>query len=380
MMMLRRTLFGTRTGVVSTLPTPVALLLVGFLGAASSGCGEGGTLPTGSGPDPGTAPPPEATHSATVLPGLGGTRSNGWVINEAGLAAGWSNVSGGRAIRWSEAGVATDLLGADSGTRGINNAGAVVGWVRHPDGIQRGFVHVGEVRIDLENLDPGVIGVASAINDAGTVVGVGPSEDGPSAVVWRQASDGSYGAPLALGFGSPTQGPSINSRGDVAFSAYVWNLHRAVIWPVGPDGDYGDPIWLGRPVDGEYYAQDINDRGVVVGFRKQPWGGDSPVAVVWFPGDYDAPVDLGIGEAWSVNENNQIVGTTGGDLPVFGGAPRRAALWTIEADGSITGPEDLGTPSGYQYGAARHINEAGAIIGSSWGPGEVTATVWKPKN
>jgi uncharacterized membrane protein len=351
---------------------PMALLLA-FLVAAVVACGDGGGLPTEPDADPGTTPTPEATHTATIL---AGPQSNGWGINDAGMAAGWR---GGRAIRWSESGVATDITGADSGTRGINNAGAIVGWMRHPDGRFLGFVERDGVRIDLEKLQPGKSGTAHGINDAGTIVGVSNVDDGSSAVVWRRSPDGSYGVPHALGFGNPTQGPKINAHGDISFSAYVWGMHRAVVWRVGADGEYGAPIWLGRPADGNYYAMDLNDQGIVVGFRQLPWGTDPPVAVVWFPDDYDTPHDLGIGEAWSINESNQIVGTTGGNLPVFGGAPRRPALWTIEADGTITGPHDIGTPPGFQSGAARHINDVGAIIGSSWGPGDVSATVWTPK-
>jgi hypothetical protein len=355
-------------------------VLFAFLATAMIGCGDGRGLLTGLDPDPDTTPTPEATHTATTLSGLGGSQSNGWVINDAGLAAGWSNVSGGRAIRWSEAGVPTDMTGVDSGTRGINNAGAVVGWSRQPDGGWLGFVETDGVRIDLEMLQPGKSGTAYGINAAGTVVGVGNVDDRSSAVVWRRAPDGSYGAPHALGFGSATHGPKVNTQGDIAFSAFVGGMHRAVVWRVGPDGEYGEPLWLGRPADGHYYAMDLNDHGVVVGFRKLPWNDDPPVAVVWLPGNYDAPIDLGVGEAWAINGHNQIVGTTGGNLPSFGGAPRKPALWTIEADGTITGPQDIGTPSGYDSGAARHINAAGVIIGSSWGPGEVTATVWKPRS
>jgi hypothetical protein len=358
-----------------------AALPFAFLVAALSGCGDGRGHPTEPGPDAGTTPTPEATHTATTLPGLGGSQSNGWVINDAGMAAGWSNVSGGRAIRWSAAGVASDMTGADSGTRGINSAGAVVGWVRGADGILGGYVHLDGARIDLEMHHPLLGGWAGTINDAGTIAGTITVDNGTSAAVWRREADGSYGAPVALGsFGSPTETPTINARGDMAFSAMIWGMHRAIVWPVGNDGEYGDPIWLGRPADGHYYAKAMNDHGIVVGFRKLPWNDDPPVAVVWLPGDYDAPIDLGVGEAWAINNSNQIVGTIGGAVPAFGGVARRPALWVIEADGSITGPHNIGSPSGYLYGAARHINEAGAIIGSSWGPGEVVATIWTPKD
>jgi probable HAF family extracellular repeat protein len=361
-----------RAGSRNDAPRWRAVALAGLLAAGASSCSDRGTMLT----DPDTGTTPGDTYTAALLAAPGASRSNGWALNDAGVAAGWSDVAGGRAVRWQHGAAATDFLGADSGTRGINNAGAIVGWVRHPDGIQRGFVHVDGIRIDLEHLYDR--GHASAINDAGTVVGVGPTEAGTRAMVWRRGPDGSYGQPEALAFGSPTEGPHINARGDIVFSANIWGLHRPLIWPDGSNGGYGEPIWLGRPVDVGYYAKSMNDQGVVVGFRQSPWTDERPVAVVWLPGDYDNPIDLGIGEAWSINEKNQIVGTTGGNLPVFGGAARRPALWTIEADGSITGPRDIGSPTGYQSGAARAINDEGVIIGSSWGPGEVAATLWRP--
>lgn len=355
-----------------------ALVLVAVVAGGSTACDQGSPLPSEPSTDSVPGPTVQSSHSPTILSSLGGTQANGWVLNDTGVAAGWSDVSGGRAVRWSEEGAAADLLGRDSGTRGINNSGSIVGWVRHPDGVQRGYVHVEGVRIDLQKLEPDVAGSARDINDDGTVVGISVLESGTNAVAWHRAPDGSYGAPVALGFGNPTESPRINGRGDIAFSAYVWNMHRPLIWPIGPEGEYGEPVWLGRPADGDYYAMDINDQGIVVGARSQPRGGDPRVAVVWLPGNYDAPIDLGTGEAWAINEKNQIVGVTGGSMPVFGDLPRQAALWTVDADGSITGPVHLDPPSGYQHGGARDINEEGWIIGSSWGPGEAAATLWKP--
>lgn len=348
------------------------------LACGASGCADSATLTTDLGGEADTTSTVGTSHTVEILSSLSGTRSNGWVVNDSGIAGGWSGISGGRAVRWSDAGEPVDMLGVESGTRGINNDGSIVGWVRLPDGVQRGYIYANAVRIDLEKLEPDGPGSARDINNRGTIVGIGALGHGTNAVVWRRAPDGSYGSPVALGFGSPTQSPRINERGDIAFSAYVLNMHRPLIWPAGPDAEPGEPIWLGRPADGHYYAMDINDNGIVVGSRQLPWGEDPPVAVVWLPSDYDSPVDLGIGEARAINEQNQIVGTTGGSLSE--GEPRRPALWTVEPDGTISGPTDVGTPSGYLYGGARDINESGWIIGSSWGPGEVAATLWRPRN
>jgi probable HAF family extracellular repeat protein len=354
---------------------PMALLAT-VLMTGAVGCSDNGSLVNDL--DSNSTTGGEGAYSAILLATPGATASHGRALNDADVATGqgWFDLDGSRTMRWSE-GVASELLGAVSGTIAMNNHGAVVGWVRHEDGVQRGFLYADGIRTDLESLSPG-ISRAGDINDAGTIVGLGRTEDGPRALVWRRTPQGTYGTPLALEFGSPNQHPRINSRGDIVFSAAVWGGHKPAIWPAVADGSLGDPIWLGRPTDASYFAMDINDQGVVVGYRQYRFGDTPPTAVVWLPGDYDAPVDLGVGEAWAINEKNQIVGFTGGQFRGNPPGEGRPALWIVQADGSITGPHDLSTPEGYESGGATDINEAGVIIGTSWGPGELAATLWMP--
>jgi uncharacterized membrane protein len=311
-------------------------------------------------------------YQAIALGRLGATQSNGWAINDAGVVAGWASVSGGRAFRWSEADGMTALPGISS-SRGINSAGAIVGFFNHAGGFSAYVFHDG-VRIDLQALDTGTNSDAYRINDAGTVVG--RSATG-RAVVWRRGADGSYGAPLALGYRNSNQSPVINGRGDIAFTAFDVSrtgLNEPVLWRIQPDGSYGDALFLGRPAGGSYFVRDINDAGQIVGFR---WTGTIEMAVLWHPADYSAPIDLGIGEAWGINNHGWIVGGTGGNLPSLGGVPRRPALWVVDASRSVHGPYDIGTPAGFAYGAARAINDHGWITGSTWGPGEIMATLWR---
>jgi uncharacterized membrane protein len=343
-----------------------------LLALAPAACSDGGiTAPREGGP---TAPGlHEESHIASVLGSLGGGGSNGWAINEAGLGAGWSDVDDGRATWWSATGAAHDVLGLRSAARGINQAGEVVGHFYPATGFQA-FVFQAGVRTELEPLEPGRSSAAHGINDAGTVVGT--SGPGVRVVVWHRLPDGSYGQPVDIGPGGGAHGPRINGRGDVS-----WTAAGAEYWPAvalaEPGGGYGPPVWLGRPAGGSHHALGISDAGMVVGFR---WSGLVEVAVAWLPGNYDDPVDLGVGQAWAANRHGQIVGTSGGDLPAFGGQPRRPAAWVIEADGSISGPLDIGTPAGYASGGARSISDSGWITGSSWGPDPIRATVWRPKN
>jgi hypothetical protein len=307
---------------------------------------------------------------ATSLGTMGGLRSNAWAVNSAGMVAGWSDVGGGRSFRWSEAADMSDLLGLDSGIRGINSAGAITGYYRNASGTH-GFVFQNGVTTDLPPLAPGHVVVGTSINAAGSVAGTSSQ----FAVVWTRAADGSYGAPVSSGLRVTHGVAAINDDGTVAFSTRVDGLATPVLWRRAPGGSYSAPHLLARPLGGDYEVLAINNGGVLVGFR---WTGVNMMAVVWNPSDYDAPRDLSEGQAWGINSQNQIVGTSGGDLPVFGGAPRRPALWTLGAQGNITGPVDLGTPQGHASGGARDISDNGWIVGSSWGPGNVVATLWRP--
>jgi hypothetical protein len=313
-------------------------------------------------------------YEAITLGRLGGTRSNAWAISNAGVIAGWSNADGESAFRWTEADGMTALPGISS-SRGINTAGAIVGHNRHPNG-STAYVYADGVRTDLAALEPGSNTIAWAINDAGTIVGI--SDPVASAVVWHRRDDGSYGAPVDLGYRHRYERPAINERGDIAFT--VWGSfsgqHEPVLWEVQPDGSYGDAVFLGRPDGGSYVVRDINDAGLIVGFR---WTGSIEMAVLWHPDDYSAPIDLGVGQAWGINAHGQIAGVTGGELPTFGGQPRRAALWVVDASGSVAGPFDMGTPAGFQHAGARAINDHGWITGTAWGPEEIMATLWRPE-
>jgi hypothetical protein len=318
-----------------------------------------------------------ATVAVTVVEGflplalgtMGGARSNAWAVNDAGVVAGWADVSGGRPFRWVAGAGATDFLGLPGGTRGINAAGDITGYYNMAAGGQRGYVFRNGARFDLPPLQQGHSTSGISINDSGTVAG----RSHGWAVVWHRAEDGSYGQPVSLGLHSPSHDPAINNRGDVIFT--VWrNGFEPVLWRVQADGSYGEPLLLGRPAPGEYTARGINDAGSIVGVW---WNGVAEIAVLWHHANYDQPIGLGEGDAWAINARHQIVGTAGGDLPVFGGAPRRPVMWTLGANGTIA-MVDLGTPAGFASGGARAISDAGLIAGSSWGPGAVVATLWRP--
>lgn len=350
--------------------------VIGLLGVLvfAAGCGDGVTPPS----EIEEQLPEEAeevfSHDATVLSALGGLESNAWTINNAGVVAGWSNVHGGRALRWAGNEV-LDLLGEWSGARGMNDAGSIAGYYSR-DGRYQAYVLQDGVLTDLEPMDPvwhDDWTFAWGINEGGTVVGVSTGR----VAVWKPATGGGYEPPLSLHLSlSGSERVQVNARGDVAFTSRGngW----PVMWIAQPDGGYGEPLWLGRPAEGAYSVRGINDAGVVVGAMLI---NEVPTALAWLPGSYDQPIQLGAGEAWDINRHGQIVGATGGALLPFNRGPLRPALWTLEPDGSVTGPDDLGTPSGFAFGGARAINDHGWIVGSCWGHGAVAlrAILWTPK-
>jgi hypothetical protein len=321
--------------------------------------------------------PPQQTpeFSPTELRTMGGLLSQAFAVDEAGVVAGWSNVHGGRAMVWDTAGVPTILLSIWSSTRGVGPTGAITGWSQSPaTGRQRAFAWVdGQHRV-LMPLLPDHHSHGWTVNADRIVAGVSNGW----AVIWEPQADGNYGAPRELGLHrmSHAEGAHINSRGDVAFNAERSECCEAVLWRRQPDGGYAEAQILGRVHGGPHFVRGINDAGIVVGYR---WSGTEEIAVAWLPADYSRPVDLGPGQAWHVNNRNQVVGTSGGPLAGFNieTIDSRPALWILNGDGSVTGPMDLGTPPGFESGGARSISDSGWIVGSIWTQGMHAAARWR---
>lgn len=115
---------------------------------------------------------------------LGGTRSVGYGLDDAGRIVGWSDVAGdvtSRAFLW-EGGVMTDLgtLGGPTSTAaGVHESGPVVGWsdVVGATESQHAFVYAGGEMADLNQLIPAGSGweltFAVAVNASGQIAGRG---------------------------------------------------------------------------------------------------------------------------------------------------------------------------------------------------------------
>ncbi len=126
---------------------------------------------------------------------LGGIRSVALAVNDAGQAAGDSDLPGGanHAFRYS-GGVMRDLgtLGGDnSHANAINNAGVVVGNASLAENATWHAYMTGELDalIDLGTLPGGTFSAAAAINDAGLIAGTSNGtgfEDGAHAFLYQQ--------------------------------------------------------------------------------------------------------------------------------------------------------------------------------------------------
>ncbi|NJD67858.1 MAG: hypothetical protein FIA90_04170, partial [candidate division NC10 bacterium] len=266
----------------------------------------------------------------------------------------------------------TDLdLGGNSQicARGINNSGQVVGMIGGG-----GFLwKQGTATTYMTDL------LAEDINDAGQVVG----RMGTSAVLWQNGSVTNLGS---LG-GAGGWATAINNAGQVVGYSYEQSDHHAFLWHDGAMQDLGTGVanginsyghvvgestsstggavlWQGGALinlNGSALgsqASDINDAGQIVGqqFRL----GELIHATMW---DNGSTIDLGsLGSASmaeAINNHGEVVG-----LAIVSGR-WHAFVWK-----SGVGMQDLNTLIGPNWGwelsRATDINDLGQIVGCSF--------------
>lgn len=237
--------------------------------------------------------------------------------------------------------------------------------------------------VDLGTLQENRSAGASAINDAGVVVGWGETDNGPHAI--RKLPDSpmvdlnSGPNAVSVAYGLNNAGVAVGASVEAEFAAVLWELDGTMVeLGVGPDsaafdindsgtivGKTGADAFVRSP-SGEVTilfrggasasadALGVNNEGVAVGRIHMPGGGDSPT--VWSPPQYlgfSLPVEEGeTGSAFDVNDAGDAVGWVGGES-------QYPVLWRAGSHERVQLP--LGP---YVTGVAMGINDAGQIVGS----------------
>jgi probable HAF family extracellular repeat protein len=210
----------------------------------------------------------------------------------------------------------------------------------------------------LPNLPGASTGTASAINQAGTIAG----QSGNQAVIWKNGQVQALGEAPAEGISQRVS--AINDNGQVlgTIGPTYGTAHGLVIWNTdGTVTELGEP-----PVGYEPTPYDLNNAGVAVGVSL---GIHSQDPVVWRNGVAEALPRLNYddGAAHAINDAGLIVGASYG----YSDAYALATLWqdgkaydlnTLLVDGQ--GPYDLRD--------AIAINASGQILASAgWSGGNL---------
>jgi len=270
-------------------------------------------------------------------------------INEAGQIVGVADIfSDFVVVLWDHGtpiGIGgLNVAGLDGRAVGINERGHVV-WNNSGNGSSRAVVWDGGVSTLLDSM--GSSNSASAINDAGQIVGCSGVFTGPGGVC-RVAVMWSGGEIIRLGTSEFSGARAINNRGQII----IGSSGSLFLWDNGVMSE----------LPGLSSASDINDRGEILGLSDgRP--------VIWAHGMM-TPLALPPGE-WSVstaaiNDLGDAVGTITSTVP---GALSMAVLWR---NGEMI---PLPPPSANQPMSAADINNRGEIVGRS----SVEALLWVPQ-
>lgn len=269
----------------------------------------------------------------------------------------------------------TDLGTLPGGTAsfaaGINSAGQVVGISDSGDSVEEGFRTAPGGRITADS-GLGQFAVippfgelhssASAINDAGQVVGYSKTPDA-SAHAFRTTAGGKITPASDLGvlpgrtdsraFGVNASGQVV---GDSAFADGTYHAFRTT-----PGGKITAESDLGPSAAGNSTAFGINASGQVVGTLELA-GSVTHAFRTTATGKITADSDLGTlpggsdSQGFAINAAGQVVG--GATAADGSSHPFRTT-----ANGKITAASDLGTLAGSTYNFATGINTAGQVVG-----------------
>ena len=299
-----------------------------------------------------------AGGSATSASGIS---SNGSVTGSGDTASAFSTP-----FLWSSAaGLTTVTLDSSLAFgMGVNASGAVVGYQFGSDFSLRGFLNDGSGTILIPLLG-GANNTATAINNAGTVVGYSVTTDGKEIAFSYVA-----GASTPLGVlpgGANSRANAINSFGTIVGQADDSSgLFHAVLLSGGAWTDLGVP-----PGYESGAAMAISDLGQVAGTFDDGVGGS--MAFLWTPSGQTvvllgALAPGGNSRASGVNSSGLVVGTSG-DTAFLYDAAGMHDLNTLLAP----------TSSAWQLSETAAINDLGQIVGTGYLQGQQHALLLNPE-
>lgn len=326
------------------------------------------------------AAPPQYTITALDTPAGALSQANG--VSTAG-AVGTVEADTTTPALWTGSG-RLDLEIPEGFFRGfasaVNNAGLVVGTVGAFGPATRGVTWTNGTATllpiednDADKTETQFGAMASAVNDGGTIVGRGVNQYGETGIVWKPDGD----LQILMGLtpvedvqNSWAQGINIDGL-IVGFATNSEGRDRAVRW------NGNTPVSLGAFFDeGNSYAHAVNDAGTIVG-----WGttedefGSAFVFSNNTMTELDRLTGADYGEAFDINNSGFIVGQS-----LESGIEGRgfATLWL---DGQVFDLETLlaNDPTGsWQLLGAASIDEAGRIVGFGVHNGEIAAYMLSP--
>lgn len=317
------------TGSVRVLPPPTPARAV--LWTAADGLRDLGTLPGYSGSFAAainasgtvvgfvTNDPATSAQHAFIWTASGGMRDLGGLvpggnsaatdINSGGQVVGWATTSGFvHAVLWATNGTIRDLgsvTGGASGANGINDMGQVVGWVNAGGGVTSPFIWTDATGITLLPIR----GVANGVNKLGQVVGT--TSDGQP-FTWSAASGVTLlaGNPAAPGGASAVDdaGDVVGWSGDATCDPYYgcYGTQRATFWPAV--GSVVNITTSAGTDPGFATALGLNNRGQVVGVAANGhaflWSSTAGLRALGVLAGHTRTVAVG------VNDAGQVVGTS----------------------------------------------------------------------
>lgn len=231
----------------------------------------------------------------------------------------------------------------------INNAGVVVGYTDVTPGLPHAFRWSAGTMTDLGVEPGGDDSVANAVNDAGQVAGTADRQSGGFGYPVRWSASGTLtdlGGTITNELGV---GNAIDPAGRIAGGQRLASSEGS---PVAELYDTnGAPTYLGDPPDSLNVATGINAADQVVGSPAFVWKAGT---LTTLPSLAGAPA--GDAGATAINISGQIVGWAG---TAGSSGAQDAALWS---GGAVT---DLGTVDGIAFNQATAINAAGQIVGTA---------------